>query len=92
MLFVCRRVCYAHVACRYFSMHTIVGINTLSRDDHITAQTREYECTRHVFPQVLARGIIEGLRGKVVYPSAGSMVYNQNPAGLVKPLNLTHKQ
>ena len=39
-------------------MHTIVGITTLSRDDHITTQTREYECTRYVLPQVLARGTI----------------------------------
>lgn len=38
-------------------MYTIVGITTLSRDDHMTAQTREYECTRYVLPQVIARGL-----------------------------------
>ena len=41
-----------------FSTHTVVGITTLSRADHLTAQTREYECTRHVLPQVIARGTV----------------------------------
>ena len=41
-----------------FSTHKVVGITTLSRADHLTAQTREYHCTRDVLPQVLARGII----------------------------------
>ena len=54
-------LCTFYLLLLQFSMHTIVGITTLSRDDHITAQTREYECTRHVLPQVLARGIISSL-------------------------------
>lgn len=38
------------------STHKIVGISTLSRSDHSTAQTRELACTKVVIPQVCDRG------------------------------------
>ena len=37
------------------SDHKIVGISTLSRKEHATAQTRETECTKIVLPQVMNR-------------------------------------
>lgn len=40
------------------STHKIVGISTLSRADHGAAQSREYQCTRVLLPQVLSRGKI----------------------------------
>eukprot|EP00731_Ephydatia_muelleri_P030530 Em0022g44a len=40
-----------------FSTHRIVGIATLSRQDHRVAQTREVVCTKMVLPQVIARGL-----------------------------------
>ena len=40
-----------------YSTHKIVGISTLSRAVHGTAQTREYACTKVVIPQVIARGM-----------------------------------
>ena len=43
----------------FSSTHKVVGITTLSRADHLTAQTREYHCTCNVIPQVLARGIVQ---------------------------------
>ena len=39
-----------------YSHHKIVGISTLSRKEHTTAQTRELECTKIVIPQVMDRG------------------------------------
>ena len=36
-----------------YSHHKIVGISTLSRKEHTTAQTRELECTKIVIPQVM---------------------------------------
>eukprot|EP00731_Ephydatia_muelleri_P023616 Em0015g1199a len=39
------------------STHRIVGIATLSRQDHRVAQTREVACTKIVLPQVIARGL-----------------------------------
>ena len=33
-----------------------MGISTISRPDHPTAQTKELQCTKVVLPQVLARG------------------------------------
>ena len=42
--------------CILASNHKIVGISTLSRKEHATAQTRELECTKIVLPQVVERG------------------------------------
>ena len=42
--------------CILSSNHKIVGISTLSRKEHATAQTRELECTKIVLPQVVERG------------------------------------
>ena len=42
----------------HFSTHRIVGIATLSRQDHRVAQTREVACTKIVLPQVIARGLL----------------------------------
>ncbi len=39
-----------------YSTQKIVGISTLSRTDHAVAQTREFQCTTVVLPQVIARG------------------------------------
>ena len=36
-----------------FSMKRILGISTLSREDHSVAQTRELECTKVVLPRVI---------------------------------------
>ena len=41
----------------FSSTHKIVGVATLSRKDHTTAQTREAECTKIFLPQVISRGI-----------------------------------
>ena len=38
------------------STHKIIGISTISRVDHSTAQTRELACTKVVLPQVIGRG------------------------------------
>ena len=35
----------------------IVGISTISREQHLVAQNRELECTKVVLPQVMARGL-----------------------------------
>ncbi|KAL5478134.1 hypothetical protein EMCRGX_G025015 [Ephydatia muelleri] len=43
--------------CLAGSTHRIVGIATLSRQDHRVAQTREVACTKIVLPQVIARGL-----------------------------------
>ena len=40
----------------YCSTLKIVGIATISRDEHSVAQTRELECTKVVLPQVIDRG------------------------------------
>ncbi len=39
-----------------YSTHKILDCVTLSRRDHICAQTRELACTKLVLPQVMARG------------------------------------
>ena len=44
---------YVHVL---HSTHKIIGISTISRADHATAQTRELACTKVVLPQVIDRG------------------------------------
>eukprot|EP00731_Ephydatia_muelleri_P018315 Em0011g355a len=41
----------------HFSTHRIVGISTLSRQQHRVVQTREVACTKIVLPQVIARGL-----------------------------------
>ena len=38
------------------STRKIVGISTISRECHTTAQTRLLECTRKVIPEVTGRG------------------------------------
>ena len=40
----------------WHSTHKIVGISTISRAAHATAQTRELACTKDVLPQVIDRG------------------------------------
>ena len=40
----------------HFRNHKVVGISTVSKVEHSTAQTRELECTKIVLPQVLERG------------------------------------
>ena len=40
------------------STHKIVGISSLSQPNHGAAQSREYQCTQVVLPQVIARGEI----------------------------------
>ena len=37
-------------------LREILGICTLSRSDHATAQSRELECTKVVLPQVISQG------------------------------------
>lgn len=37
-------------------LSVLTGLSTISRVDHVTAQTRELECTKVVIPQVIARG------------------------------------
>ena len=39
------------------STHKIIGVSTVSRKEHSTAQTRELECTKRVLPQVQRRGM-----------------------------------
>lgn len=45
------------VPCLSGSTHKIIGISTISRVDHATAQTRELACTKVVLPQVIGRGL-----------------------------------
>ena len=40
----------------YHSTKKVVGITTISRQEHASAQTREVQCTRQVLPQVIERG------------------------------------
>ena len=40
----------------FFSSKKIVGVSTMSRSSHGIAQTREFECTKLVLPEVFARG------------------------------------
>lgn len=42
----------------FSSTHKIVGISTLSKPEHVIAQTRELACTKLVLPQVISRGNI----------------------------------
>ena len=39
-----------------YSTQKIVGLSTIDRTQHSTAQTRELECTKTVLPQVISRG------------------------------------
>ena len=48
-----------------FSTHKIIGLSTLSRKEHSVAQTREFECTKVVVPQVQARGLLQCLVSKI---------------------------
>eukprot|EP00731_Ephydatia_muelleri_P000638 Em0001g638a len=48
---------HSTVPCLAGSTHRIVGISTLSRQQHRVAQTREVACTKIVLPQVIARGL-----------------------------------
>ena len=34
----------------------VVGVCTVSREEHTIAQTRELECTKIVLPEVISRG------------------------------------
>ena len=49
--------CSIYIFIHVCSTHKVVGVSTISRSEHTTAQTREYECTRSVLPQVMERGI-----------------------------------
>lgn len=40
----------------YCSTKKVVGISTISRLEHASAQTREVQCTRQVLPEVIKRG------------------------------------
>ena len=40
-----------------YSTKKVVGITTISRVEHATAQTRELACIKDVLPQVLQRGM-----------------------------------
>ena len=42
----------------YFNTNRIVGIATLSRQDHRVAQIREVAFTKIVLPQVISRGLL----------------------------------
>ena len=42
--------------CDSFSTKKVVGVSTISRLEHATAQTREVQCTRQVLPDVIERG------------------------------------
>ena len=44
---------YFTAKCIFFSTKRIIGICTKSRSEHITAQTRELECTKTVIPSVM---------------------------------------
>eukprot|EP00731_Ephydatia_muelleri_P008112 Em0004g450a len=48
---------HSTVPCMAGSTRRIVGICTLSRQEHRVAQTREVACTKIVLPQVIARGL-----------------------------------
>ena len=48
---------HVYLLANHFSMHRIVGIATLSRQDHRVAQTRG-ECTKIVLPQVIPQGLL----------------------------------
>ena len=39
-----------------YSTKKVIGVSTVSRKEHSTAQTRELVCTRAVLPQVLEKG------------------------------------
>lgn len=38
------------------STKKVVGVSTISRLEHASAQTREVQCTRQVLPEVIERG------------------------------------
>ena len=40
----------------FYSTRKILGISTISRKEQVTAETREFECTKMVIPQVQCRG------------------------------------
>ena len=43
----------------YFdSTAKVVGISTVSREQHVIAQTRELVCTKALLPEVISRGIV----------------------------------
>ncbi len=50
-------ICHCIYFVCIFSTKKILGISTLSRPEHSTAQTREMACTRDVVPQVQSRGL-----------------------------------
>ena len=54
--YTCFFFCDVCDLCILASNHKIVGISTLSRKEHATAQTRELDCTKIVLPQVVERG------------------------------------
>ena len=57
----------------YSSTSKIVGICTVSREQHTIAQTRELECTKIVIPEVISPGIIlNEMHGCIyIHPCAG---------------------
>ena len=46
--------CTCHYTC---STKKIVGISTIARKEHSTAQTREIACTKEVLANVISRGM-----------------------------------
>lgn len=62
---------YVHVPVTHsFSTMKIVGISTIARSDHHVAQTREFECTKVVVPEVIDRGELQNFAVcNYVYPS-----------------------
>ena len=50
-------VVHTYTICVYNSTSKVVGICTVSREQHTIAQTRELECTKIVLPEVISRGI-----------------------------------
>ena len=44
--------------CNVYSIKKVVGISTVSRKEHASAQTREVQCTKLVLPEVIQRGTL----------------------------------
>ena len=58
--------------CNVYSIKKVVGISTVSRKEHASAQTREVQCTKLVLPEVIQRGTLSPL---CIYNSLGNNLH-----------------
>ena len=51
----------------FSSTKKIVGLSTVSRKEHVCAQTREVACTKIVLPEVIDKGMFKHQHYEVVF-------------------------